>query len=306
MKNEKLKISQKTGAWCSGAWRSNKGMALLTVLIMISSLVGVIMLCAFVLSHEVDKDERHQITRERMLEVKRALIGRLADTGGGKGITAGGGFISDFGEPDDINSFINNNFIPVLLDEPDAYPDWSYDSGRQFWAGYRVWAANDGSYLIAPPGQPNPTAQFWDGWGFPLEVAFLGDEIEIRSRGSDGPGGVESALDYRQDIVKTFHWRRGVTVGIHNNSHVASPPGYKITGRLVYPRKGEVRIATYAAIINIATGATVSTTFANIPVGLRKMQILEGDLTGTVRQTTVFSLPPGSGIFNLGEIVYPE
>ena len=173
--------------------KREKGIILLMMLAMISSLAIVIMICAFVLSHEVNKDERHDITRQRMLEVKRALIGRLADVSGGEDIISCDGFISDFGEPIDTPV----NFIDRLLNEqdpavgPDIWVDWHYDSQPlpEFWAGYRVAAPNDGCYLKVPPAQPNPTNEFLDGWGFPIEVVFVGgvggNTIDIISRGSD-------------------------------------------------------------------------------------------------------------------------
>ncbi len=272
--------------------RNKKGIALLMVLAMISSLVGVVMLCAFVLSHEVNKDERYEITRQRMLEVKRALIGRLADVPGGKDITSCSGFINDFGEPNNLIFYDTNNFISVLLDEPDPgpvppWPDWLYDPVHRFWSGYRVWVANDGFYLKAPSGQPNPTIEFLDGWGYPIVVRFIDDaddnKIEIKSRGNDNLWDANPGADttyYGKDIVDTFYWRRQITVT--NNTGFPNV-------RLIYPFQGTISTEEQVVAPGPVTFAAV------VPVGLRKLEVR--DALNVLQQTKVFCLPVGENAY---------
>ena len=279
--------------------KRNEGYALLIMTAMISLLAITVMICAFVLSHEVNKDERYAITRQRMLEVKRSLIGRLADVGGGEGITSCGGFINDYGETDNLIFYDGNNFISVLLDEPDAFADWQYDGGNQFWSGYRVWAADDGSYLKPPPAQPNPAMDFLDGWGCQIEVRFIDDvadnKIEIKSRGDDNLWDADPGADityYGKDIINVIYWRRDITVNVNNTSV------NDITVRLIYPSIGIVQI-TPASLVS--AGANIPVTFNNIPDGLRKIEILEGV---TVKQVKMFCLPSGNGTYTLEEIEY--
>ncbi|MEW6103809.1 MAG: hypothetical protein AB1630_08380 [bacterium] len=274
--------------------RNNKGIALLMALAMISSLVGVIMICAFVLGHEANKDQRYEITRQRMLKVKRALIGRMADVAGGEDITSCGGFISDYGEPGDINSFINNNFVPVLLDEPDGYLDWNYDSTHKFWHGYRTSAANDGYYLKAPPAQPNPTTHFLDGWGYGIEVNFVDDDningiedgenkMTIKSKGDDNLWDTEPGADttyYGKDIVDAFYWRRQITVT--NNTGFPNV-------RLIYSFQGTISTEDRSVNPGPVTFAT------EVPVGLRKLEVR--DALNVLQQTKVFCLPPGENAY---------
>ena len=307
-------------------FKNNKGYALLIMTAMISLLAITVMTCAFVLSHEVNKDERYDITRQRMLEVKRALIGRLADVSGGENITSCGGFISDYGElgtnPGDIDNFINNNFIPVLLDEPDVYPDWQYDGGNQFWAGYRVEALNDGCYLKAPPAQPNPTTEFLDGWGYQIEANFVDDngngtieagenKIAIKSKGDDNLWDTDPGADtiyYGKDIIDTFYWRRPqADVAVTNNS---PNPNASVRVELIYAWQGGVQLEsqdfTFALI-----GETLTANFTDaahgakgIPVGLRKAVISEVGPPVVVKIIKMFCLPSGNGTYTLEEIGY--
>ena len=266
--------------------KRERGIALLMMLIMISSLAIVVMICAFVLSHEVNKDERYDITRQRMLKVKRALIGRLADVSDGEDITSCGGFISDYGEPDSTDPFGTGNFLKVLLDRNSVtWLGLPYDYVNEFWAGYR-----GERYLNPPSGETD----FKDGWGYSLKVSFLpDDQIEIKSLGSDGvDNGSSQFSDYRRDIPERFYWRRDMEVKITNTS------GNNIKVRLVYPDKGVVK-ATPDVSVNV--GDTIPVTFSGIPVGLRKIEIEDG---GMIKRTKMLCLPPGSGPYTMEPIDY--
>ena len=278
--------------------KREKGIALIMMLAMISLLAIVIMICAFVLSHEVNQDERHEITRQRMLQVKRSLIGRLADVSGGEDIISCGGFISDFGEPIDTPV----NFIDRLLDEqdpavgPDIWLDWHYEdalpNNYQFWAGYRVAAPNDGYYLKVPPAQPNSTTEFLDGWGFPIEVVFVGgaggNTIDIISRGSDGQSDSGGEIGYEYDVTESFNWRRRIT--ITNNT------GFAADFRLIYPLRGAVTFEDHINTPMFPAPGSTFTFVANVPVGLRKIEVRD-TVTSTLERTKMFCLSPSANAY---------
>ena len=264
--------------------RTKKGIALLMVIAMICSLAIVVVICAFVLSREVNKDERYEITRQRMLEVKRALIGRLADVSGGEDITSCGGFINDYGEPGDANDKGNimkillGNIVPVdtPLVPPPNWPNWDYDDiNYEFWAGYR-----GDKYLKAPPAQPKPSEQFLDGWGYPIEVTFIQDTtpehtvITIKSNGSDGLAG--GSGNYTEDQSDTFYWKRGSNVNatIRTKNLVYQINPMPIRTEVIYPFQGKVqKSATVDVNFDLTAGIGNGTfTFAgNFPVGSRKI-----------------------------------
>lgn len=235
---------------CGLRLATKKGIALLMMLIMISSLMGVIMLCSFVLSHEANKDERHQITRQRMLEVKRALIGRLADVSGGEDITSCGGFINDYGRPyDNLGEFDITELLSKQSPPWNSSPaeDWVYDGTYLFWAGYR-----GERYLKVPPAQPKPNEQFLDGWGFAIKVEFIQDEnsnhtvLRVKSIGNDNVWD-ESSGDqkyYGKDIKDSFYWKRKVevTAEIITRDPVFFNKAVKVKAQLVYPEKGNVSL----------------------------------------------------------------
>ena len=189
------------GLWTRG---NNRGMALIMALLMVVTVISAVMIVSFI-GGGLDNDIRYEVTRGRMLEVKRALLGRLADVGGGKDITSCGGFMSDYGQPDDLANFN----IAVLLGSQGS--KWSYDITQNFWAGYR-----GERYLNPPHGQPDPKTKFLDGWGFEIYLMLSGDSIEIKSKGSDGKDG--GSGDYKEDIVESFYWQRGVTVNNRTGS----------------------------------------------------------------------------------------
>jgi hypothetical protein len=248
--------------------RREKGIALLMILAMISLLGGVVMLCAFVLSHEVYQDERHQITRQRMLEVERALIGRLADVGGGGGITSSGGFISDYGEPSAPATFNIGNLLSNL-----GFTPWAHNDTHYFWAGY-----HGGRYLNPPPGE----AEFRDGWGNIMQVRFIGNQIEIKSWGSDrAADGAIPPTGYGRDIVDTFYWRRGVRV----TDKTGIPD---VNFHLIYPFRGRVRVRS----VHMAPYV-----FHNIPVGLRKIEVRDGD--GILRSIQMVCIPQGASEYSI-------
>ncbi len=293
---------------------SNKGIALLTITVMLSGLIGLVAVCAFVMGNEADDDARYDETRERMLEVKRALIGRLADVGGGEDITSCGGFISDYGEPNNMDPFTlsNRNFIGVLLNRRSmpAWTNWSYSGvPNEFWTGYR-----GESYIIPPAGEwdddPPYPHDFYDGWGYPIEVVFIQDTntppeytvINIRSTGSNGMSG--GSGNYAEDVEDVFYWRRGLSVNarITTTEPLFSGRNVSIRVQLIYSRHGIVNLplpedANAVAIDGSGNGTGNFVFVGNFPVGLRKIVFLLDEnippySIGDVLTVEVFCIPP--------------
>lgn len=297
--------------------KRNEGYALLIMTAMISLLAITVMICAFVLSHEVNKDERYTITRQRMLNVKRALIGRLADIGGGENITFCGGFINDYGEPDSATPFFaTNNFIGVLLNRqsvpawPGAAAGWSYSGApNEFWAGYR-----DENYIMPPAGEWNNNPpyphNFYDGWGYHIEVEFpaaFPNRINIISRGSDGANGAINSGSYDEDIVDTFYWRRSqVDVTVRNNVVAVA----NLNVELLYPWQGNVQSElqnynfTFVGETHLFSFTDIAHGGSGIPVGLRKVVIRDAGAGNIVKVIKMFCLPSGNGTYTLEEIEY--
>jgi len=256
------------------------------------------MICAFVLGHEVNKDQRHEITRQRMLEVKRALIGRLADVNGGGDIICCGGLISDYGEPD-----VTDDFIDKLLSRPSGWQDWYYDdpsyNDYQFWGGYR-----GERYLVPPPGETD----FRDGWGYSIEVEFPAaspDSINIIGRGSDGQPDGGSETGYEHDIIETFYWRREVEVKVKN---IPNATGGNITLKVdfVYSDKGNVESKDDIDTIPSGGKAESIFDFGNLkfPVGLRKIVVYDVYDNSIVKKIKMLCLPPGASRYGPVEIDY--
>ncbi len=255
-----------------GLSKQEEGMTLLMTIFMLSLLISTIMTCTFVLKAEVNNDMRHTITSQRLTKVKQALIGRLAYTRTGTDATACGGLISDFGSPVNPGSFT----ISVLLDDPDnsEWPDWKYGSSTNFWAGYR-----GERYLNPVTGSAN----FFDGWGFPVEVTFSGDKTSIISYGSDGQKDTGTETGYERDIVYDLIWQRDVSV--MNNT------GDEVNFRLIYPASGTV---TYQDSETITPGSLAA--FVDISIGLRKIEV-QDSVDGSVRDIKMCCVPPGAGVY---------
>lgn len=257
------------GLWTGG---NDRGMALIMALLMVVTLIGAVMIASFVGGRRVDDDIRCEVTRQRMQEVKRALLGRLADDGGGKNITSCGGFVSDYGMPDEPGSF----GIAALLGSQE--PQWSYDDTHKFWAGYR-----GERYLDPSPGQPDPETKFLDGWGFQIDVMVSGDSMEIKSKGSDGKDG--GSGDYKEDIVESFYWQRGVTV--------SNRTGIDAEFALIYPSKGLVMEVSQI----LSDGS--SHTFTGMPVGLMKIEVLDTSEASRLQSIRMLCLPPGETNYSI-------
>ena len=268
---------------------SCRGYILLAVSLLLTAFMSVILVCSFVAGHgSADNDFRYVKTRLCIKKVRQALI------------CDGGGFISDYGEPDNMTPFApEESFTGVLLNRQSvpAWQEWSYSGPpEEFWAGYR-----GGRYLAPFAGEwdDNPPFphNFSDGWGNPVKVIFIQDTmpehtvIEIKSFGSDGhSGGTES---YKEDVKDVFYWKRSVELTLSLDAGSLDLPDGQdvdVEVRLVYPFHGAVTSKSQTKTLTIAGGTGSSkydfpvdppdnTDPQKFPTGLRKiMFILKTDL----------------------------
>ena len=268
------------------------GYLLLWVALLLIALMSVVFVCAFVSERYSDNDDRYIKTVRCMNMVRYALSGKQS---------GGGGFISDYGEPDSMTPFApgTDNFTGVLLNKQSvpAWLEWSHSGPpEEFWAGYR------GSRYLTPfagDGNENPPFphEYLDGWGNPVAVIFLQDTtpehtiIEIKSFGSNGVSG--GIGDYREDVTDRFYWKREINIGLQLDvTSLVLPDGTNvdIAAGLVYPFKGSILLKEQTLTLTVNSGlATANYSFPvnppgdmtplKFPVGRRKIiWVLKTDL----------------------------
>ena len=294
----------------SGLWtlKNDSGLIILAVLLMLITLMGIILTCAFPLAKEADDEVRRKITIQRIKEIKRAFFGRIAEKEGGENInafnSACGGFFSDFGMPSDgipgpADPFGTGNFMDVLLrgkevTDPEGigWEKWHYDVDKKFWAGYR------GPYLVPPPGEDD----FVDGWGNPFKVVIsaCGHWMHIKSFGEDGKvGGAGYAADIVDKIYNLAHDEL-LTIEITNKSGRLAI----LSAGIIYPIFGEVK-ERYSGPKSIGNGGTGEFKFqffldtltgeATAPAcGMRKI-VIRDETTGKIQTKAVCFPNAGTG-----------
>ncbi len=232
---------------------SCRGYILLAVSLLLTAFMSVVLVCSFVAGHGSDNDLRYVKTYACIKKVRQALI------------SDGGGFISDYGEPDILTPFApEDSFTGVLLNRQSvaAWQEWSYSGPpEEFWAGYR-----GDRYLALCAGEWNDNPpfphDFSDGWGNPVEVIFIQDTtpehtlIEIKSFGSDGLSGGTGS--YKEDVKDVFYWKRAVELTLFFDAgSLGLPDGLNVDveASLVYPFHGAVTYKNQTKTITIVAGA---------------------------------------------------
>ena len=232
------------------------GYILLSASLMLTAFMSVILICSFVAGYGSENDFRYVTTRLSIKKIKQALLGEKY---------AAPGFISDYGEPDNITPFApgTNNFIGTILNRQSvaAWKQWSYSGPpEEFWAGYRGVR-----YFMPSPGEWSDDPPFphdlLDGWGHPIEVTFVQDStpehtvIEIKSNGSDGSsGGTEN---YKEDVEETFYWKRSVNLTLaFDAGSLGLPDGTDVDIEviLVYPFHGAAALKNQTKTLTITGG----------------------------------------------------
>ena len=135
-----------------------------------------------------DAQQRFDETRERMLDIKKAILGSPGAYVNGQRQFAG--YITDMGELPELN----REGQPESLWKKGALPSWGYGNTSKIWIGWR------GPYMEEPPG-----SVLRDGWGNPFAFVkgpSVSEKIEegdmkIKSLGADGR---EGGKEYDEDI----------------------------------------------------------------------------------------------------------
>ncbi|MCD6257028.1 hypothetical protein J7J45_03060 [Candidatus Aerophobetes bacterium] len=244
--------------------RDKTGSVLFAALVMIGIAAGVILMCTSMIGLMTKQSRRYQITLQRIEEIKKALFGKMVNVRADMDIENCGGFISDYGKPDNVTG----NCISYLLQKPSGWKNWSYDNATHFFSGYR------GSHYLNANAEGN---KFIDGWGNEMQVHFDSNKINIKSLGSDGKEGGNST--YAEDIIEDFYYKRDVelTICFINNS----PDNYtgNVTAEIIYPEKGGLLSDNKTKSVFVEGNNDNETTFSfsSIPVGLRKVNIKDNN-----------------------------
>ncbi len=175
------------------AQTGQEGFILIAAVALLTTLLGVVLLCLYPLAHEARQAPRHREALRRLKAAEQGLFGRLADQPGGEH-AACGGYFSDLG-PKVIVAEVMNEYgtyqpvlestmefwwfrkqgnLPVLKSGSTGlgafgYTDiYRYDQENGFWVGYR------GKRYVARPIGDEHMRKDYDIWGHevPAEPRF--------------------------------------------------------------------------------------------------------------------------------------
>lgn len=181
---------------------SQAGFTLLELLLVVAILSS-LALAATAFVDTKDNQERFEITRERLADIRHAAIGQPHLSVGGE--TVVGGFVADMGR-------LPNNLEELLSQPPDCDPvtevsdlcPWGFDETSGIWRGWR------GPYLnIMPSSDGN--RKFLDGWGnaWGRFVVDTNGGLLVQSDGADGKpnpfdsGQYAAQTDYEKDFPRS-------------------------------------------------------------------------------------------------------
>ena len=261
------------------------GAILVVALMMLTVLVAAVAVCEAVFGDGGDNGRRYLKTLHRMELVRQAMLGNpVPDYSRGRGCA--GGFVGDYGKPDDMTPFAEgSNFTGILLDArnvPEEWAKWAFGTVCRNWAGYR-----GDRYLIHPPdeggGGTSCVEILRDGWGNEILTEFVADTeghysaVKIASFGSDGKAG--GIGDFREDIVFAYYWQRSLFLTVFVDAADTTLPDntdIEMDVRIVYPDKGKNRTVTQTGTITIIDrqGMGVFDFFFLLPVGCRRVDVL--------------------------------
>ncbi len=269
---------------------NKNGSILFAALIMIGIAAGVILMCTSMIGLMTKQSGRYQITLQRIGETKKALFGKMVNIRTNMDIQNCGGFISDYGKPDNVTG----NCIYHLLQKPAGWENWSHDNTTHFFSGYR------GNHYLNANAEGN---KFIDGWGNDMQVHFDGNKINIKSLGSDGKEGGNGT--YAEDINRDFYYKRDVELTIYfDNSNNSDNYTGNVTTEIIYPEEGKLLSDNKTKSVFVEGNDTNQTTFSfsSIPVGLRKVDIKDNNtiINKTKALYIPYALVPYKDSFDVG------
>ena len=200
------------------------GFTLLEMLLVVF-LMGMLAVAATAMVDNADEQQRFELTRSRLQQIRYAIVGDTSRTLNGEPVISG--FVADMGR-------LPNNLQELV--ELGSQPPWqSIDLSSvtpgvtgQIWGGWR------GPYLDATP-ELGSNSTFRDGWGVSVspvlpnygwQVALSGTspdhtDINVQSLGADGAvGGGDFDTDFPSiasgNLVSSAHWQIGSTTMTFN------------------------------------------------------------------------------------------
>jgi len=178
---------------------SEAGFTLLELLLVVAILSS-LALAATTFVDNADNQERFEVTRSRLEQIRFAVVGDSRRTANGQAELSG--FVADMGR-------LPNNLEELLSRPNDCDPDmngiqtcaWSFGETGGIWRGWR------GPYLDTLTGRDG-SRKFLDGWGNVwgrFEIS-ANRELVVQSKGADGVGNPSVTAQYlaQNDYEKDF------------------------------------------------------------------------------------------------------
>lgn len=212
------------------AIKRNQGFSLLELLVVVS-LLGLLALSATALVDNVDEQHRFDLTKSKLQQIRRAILGDSSRTLNGEPDISG--YVADMGRlPNNIEELLKQGAQTAWA----AYPiDVSAPDVGDLYGGWR------GPYLEALPETTG--VAFRDGWGNPdasgvdpnfgWNVTSTATGMSVKSYGSDGPTGTGTGvyeIDYPStgNLIEENEWQVDVSgvkfnVVLNNAPTVTSP-----------------------------------------------------------------------------------
>jgi hypothetical protein len=281
--------------------RQEDGLILITALFMLASLIGLVMICTYPLTHERLDEVRHHNTLNRWKTMERGAFGRLAHQPGGK-FNACGGYFSDTGmkvkrrgERGEVRRMLE--YYKFKKDNSVITEKYRYDGESGFWVGYR-----GKRYTVRPPGEEhllkkvygtrgvdtsNPRPILVDGYKNPIEYSGYGSWIHYsESEESDGKKHATRLYNPVDKLVVTIAARRSTGTLSVELIYAEQPEGkmYGVETELGVPQANDLHtfVFEWKNPDPICPGAVFQ-------MGLKKLVIYED---GNPRLTQAICLPP--------------
>lgn len=264
--------------------RSTSGFTLLEVVVVIM-IIGFLAAMMPRLFTSKDDQMRFDQTLDRMLEIKKALLGSTGAYANGQRQFSG--YIADIGGLPPLVDVLGtpgdtaDDQIKGLWDQS-GLPDWEYQAGSKTWMGWR------GPYIEAPPDDA-----LKDGWGNPFLFSVTDRNMTIKSLGADW---LDGGSGYHEDIIMVIRRTKyeapvAGMVGAFNGTADL---------RIYFPSSGS---ESNLIIANLTSGdyfrfeqTAPSPADKDIPLGLRSIVLTSGASSKQV----VFTVEPTGNW--LGEI----
>jgi prepilin-type N-terminal cleavage/methylation domain-containing protein len=183
---------------------SERGLTLLELLLVVLILSSVAWMSLSVVSNDADQI-RFEDTRNRLLAIRRAIIGDTARTLNGAPEISG--YVADMGgPPPNLHALISRYYCKdstgvTQTDCEGGGGTWTEQAAYSYNATYGIWVGWNGPYLRAAELSGNP--RFLDGWGNDDQANNFGwnydspstGDLTIQSYGRDGEA-VATTDDY--------------------------------------------------------------------------------------------------------------